>query len=142
MSGFDDIKIGWKEETFSVPADRCMGLLAALEEVLAPGQGQSVIDLLAQPHKAHMTKLAKAYGVALRYAGAAVTDQAVYLSLSREMQKGGTEGYLALRTLADGLLAMFFPEWSQVELGNEQGEGEADQTAASTPNQTHLAKAS
>lgn len=121
MSGFDAIKIGWKDQEFTVPPERCMGLLAAIEEQLAPAGQGNVIEILSQPHKHHMTRLARAYAVALRYAGAPVSDESVYLSLAKQVSVGGIEGYAALRALSDGLLTMFFPEWSQEELGNEDG---------------------
>jgi len=123
MSGFEPITIGWKGEDYTVPPTKCMGLLAALEEVLAPGQNNSAIEVLAQPHRAHMTKLAKAYATALRYAGCGVSDQEVYLSLAKGVAQGGAEGFEALKTLGDALLLMFFPEWQRqdTEAGNVSG---------------------
>lgn len=133
MSGFENVTIGWKGTGYSVPPDRCMGLLARIEEVLAPpGSGVNALDLLAQPHKAHLTKLARAYAVALRYAGCQVKDEEVYLSVSRDVMKGGQEGYHGILTLAHGLLFMFFPDWSRDE---ELAQGEAGNETGTTSNE-------
>lgn len=133
MSGFDDIQIGWKGRDYAVPATHCMELLGRIEEILAPpGSGQNVIDLLSQPHKAHMTKMSRAYATALRFAGCQVTDQEVYLSLAKGVMQGGAAGYGAILTLAQGLMLMFFPEWvADEELANgDDGEpGNEDRAA-------------
>jgi hypothetical protein len=113
MSGFEPIILEWKETEYTVPAHKCMGLLAAIEQVLAPDQNSSAIEILAQPHRAHLTKLARAHATALRYAGCPVTDEMVYLSLQRDVAKGGAEGFEALKTLGDALLIMFFPDWAR-----------------------------
>lgn len=92
-----------------------MGLLARIEEVLAPGGQGDVMGQLARPERAHLTRLARAYAAALRYAGCEVGDEEVYLSLARDVMQGGKEGYAALFTLAQGLLLMFFPDWARDE---------------------------
>ncbi len=134
MAGFDDIRIGWKGQEYRVPPNKCMGLLAEIEDVLAPpGSPQSALELLGAPNKAHLTKLARAYAVALRYAGCPVTDEEVYLSLANSVMQGGAEGYEAILTLAAGLMAMFFPDWTAQEglaAGAEPGKGEGAEGAA------------
>lgn len=143
MSGFEPIVIEWKGTPFTVPPTRCMGLLAAVEEILAPGQNGSAIEVLANPHRAHLTKLARAYATALRYAGCPVSDEDVYLSLSSGIAKGGQDGFEALKTLGDAMLVMFFPSWSQVDQGEPSGNGQgAKAKTADAPSEMELSGAS
>lgn len=134
MSGFDDITIGWKGEEKRIPPRKCMELLARIEEILAPsGSGTSVLEVLGNPHKAHLTKLARAYAVALRTAGFEVTDQEVFLSLARGVSQGGVNGYEAILTLAAGLTAMFFPDWVKDEPVAQDDAGKAAGDQGATP---------
>lgn len=131
MSGFDDIKVGWKGAEYKIAPDRCMELLARLEEILAPrGSGLNILNILSKPHETHLTSWARAYGEALRYAGADVTDQDVYLSLSRDVVQGGVAGYQGILTLSQGIMFMFFPDWAQDEdLARQASEGNDDGAA-------------
>jgi hypothetical protein len=151
MSGFDDIALSWKGTEYRVPPNRCMGLLAVIEEELAPGGRGDILGMLGQPHKAHLTRIARAYAAALRYAGCKttqtgvngeevfrpITDEEVYLALSREMMAGGAEAVVALQKMASGLLMLFFPEWAEREpMGNENGEPTGEAEAEQTPSET------
>lgn len=133
MSGFEPITLEWKETEYTVPAHKCMGLLAAIEQVLAPDQNSSAIEILAQPHRAHLTKLARAHATALRYAGCPVTDEMVYLSLQRDVAKGGAEGFEALKTLGDALLIMFFPDWARDDEVDAAGNAPAAKEETPSP---------
>jgi hypothetical protein len=143
MSGFDDIAMSWKGQEYRVPPNRCMGLLAAVEDVLAPGGRGDILGMLGNPHQAHLTRLARAYAAALRYAGCKtmqagpdgtetlrpISDEEVYLSMSREMQQGGMHAVNQLQAMASGLLMLFFPDWAKEEpLGKTTGEAVDDQT--------------
>ena len=132
MSGFESIKLGWKGEEKSIPPRKCMELLGHIEEILAPaGSGSSVLEVLGTPHKAHLTKLARAYAVALRTAGFDVTNEEVFLSLGRDVMQGGAKGYEAILTLAAGLSGMFFPDWLKDEqiVQDDAGKSQGDQGA-------------
>lgn len=157
MSGFDDIAISWKGKEYRVPPNRCMGLLATVEDTLAPGGRGDILGMLGNPHQAHLTRLARAYAAALRYAGCKtmqtddnghenmrpITDEEVYLSMSREMQQGGTHAVMALQAMASGLLMLFFPDWAKDEaLGKSEGEPEATTTEEpATPSATQSSDA-
>lgn len=113
MSGFDDVVIGWKGEEYRVPPNKCMSLLAQIEQVLCPdGGAQDLMNKLSMPQTVHLTTMARTYAVALRYAGAQVTDEDVYLSLAGDVMKGGSDGYMGILTLSQGLMHMFFPDWA------------------------------
>lgn len=127
-NGFQPIEIDWKGTTYRVAPDQCMELLAMIESILAPpGSGQGILQVLGSPQTAHLTRLARAYAAALRFAGAEVSDQDVYLSLQRDVSKGGMEGYQAILALSGGLMAMFFPDWAEEEplAGDDEKKGPA-----------------
>lgn len=147
-SGFDDIALSWKGQEYRVAPTRCMGLLATIEEVLAPGGRGDILGMLGHPHKAHLTRIARAYAAALRYAGCQtmqpgqdgqptpkpISDEEVYLSMAREMQEGGATAVIALQQMAGGLLMLFFPDWSSEEdVGKDEGSENTEAESAPTP---------
>lgn len=75
MAIFQPITFGWGGKDYVVPADRALGLIAEIEEVM------TFIDLAINRDKPNLSKLARAYGAALRYAGAKVSDEEVYEGL-------------------------------------------------------------
>jgi hypothetical protein len=77
MSSFEDIKLGWEGKSYLIPARKVLGAVARVEEVV------TLQELLqyAQRGTAPMGRIAKAFGLVLRYAGADVEDEAVYLGM-------------------------------------------------------------
>jgi hypothetical protein len=75
MAIFQPVTFGWGGKDYTVPAERALGLIAEIEEVM------TFIDLLVNRDKPNLSKLARAYGAALRYAGARVSDDEVYEGL-------------------------------------------------------------
>lgn len=149
MASFENIEIRWRGVSYPVPPNRALGLLATIEEALAPGGQGNIIQMLANPQQTHMTRFARAYAGALRYAGCRVEDQRtgekrpisdedVYLHLQEQIVIGGEEGFIQLVELANGLLLMLFPSMAEQldENGNlpdeEGAEGNAP-GAGSTP---------
>lgn len=80
MHGFEPVTFGWKDETFTVPADRQLRLIAEIEDALVR-PGEQAIAVLCRSGGPTYTRLAAAYGAALRYAGADVSDDEIYLSI-------------------------------------------------------------
>lgn len=74
---FEDVRIGWNSNTYVVPADRVMGAIAAIEEVVTLKE----LAEYAQRQTMPMAKLSMAYGSLLRYAGANVRDEEVYRAM-------------------------------------------------------------
>lgn len=74
MSGFDDVKFGWAGKEYVIPAHKVLGAIARVEDVvtLQELQRNGVKETIP------LAKLAMAYGVLLRYAGAQVTDMEIY----------------------------------------------------------------
>lgn len=97
---FDDIKLGWNGRNFVIAANRVMGALARVEDVVTLHELQA----FAARKTAPMAKLAMAYGTVLRYAGCTVSDDEVYRSIVR-----GNEGGIGVMTAIAGLLSMMIP---------------------------------
>lgn len=69
MSLFEEVVIVWNDKEYKVPSDRVWGLCETVEDIVTFG------DLDISNLKRY--KLARAYAAALRYAGAAVSDEEV-----------------------------------------------------------------
>lgn len=122
MKGFEDVTLSWKGEDFVVQANRQMMLIAEIEDVLVkPGQ-QAVTVLLNGP--AH-SRLARAYGAALRYAGASVTDDEIYLSITADLAEGKADAVVKIQAAVLGLLAIIAPPIAR-KLTETSEPGEAD----------------
>lgn len=119
---FGSVAIGWKGVTYPVPPDRYMGLLAVIEEALAPGGRGDIVGMLANPYAAHLTRFARAYSGALRYAGCEVTDLEVYRSMQAEVVRGNMESQASLIGIANGLFALMFP--ASAETGDSDSDGD------------------
>ena len=75
MSVFDDVTFIWQGEEFTVPSDKVMGLIATVE------QHVKAHELSVEDYKTvGEGRLSMAYSAALRYAGAKVTAEEVYLA--------------------------------------------------------------
>lgn len=94
MKGFDPITLQWDGQDYTVPADRQLELIARVEEALRRGSDQSALGELMRPGGCSLSRLARAFGAALRYAGASVGDDEVYLSIEGGLASGSAE-YLA-----------------------------------------------
>lgn len=112
MSVFEPVVLSWKGEEYKVEADRVMMLIAKIEDVIT----LSEVFSYGQKGSAPMAKIAMAYGVALRYAGAKVRDDEVYKGL---FGNGGSSTAEAL----NALLAMMIPPEDLQQKGSPDGEG-------------------
>lgn len=110
---FEPVEIEWKGETYTVPADQVMGLIATVEDVI------SLPELLikSKEQRVPMAKLSKAYAAALRYAGAKTTDEDVYQSLF-----AANNSPEKLTAMITGLMSMMIPP-DAVRRANESAEG-------------------
>lgn len=85
MQGFEPVTLSWKGESFTVPADKQMMLIAEIEEALAGPKGEAPLAVLFRKTGVPPTRLANALAAALRYAGAKVTPEEVYLSVQEDI---------------------------------------------------------
>ena len=116
MHGFDDVTLSWKGEDFTVPANRVLMLVCKIEDALAGDDGDQALAVLMRRQGPPHARLARAYGAALRHAGAVVTDDEIYLSLQTELSKGGADGVAAMQNAIINLIAIVSPPLGNVLL--------------------------
>jgi hypothetical protein len=101
MSG--DVVLSWRGREHRVPADRVLRLGADLEDMLS-SETISAWERLQNPRRFNINLLCMAYGHALRFAGAAVTD----LEVRTEMFSAG-EMQAKMAQAVEGIFAMMAP---------------------------------
>ena len=74
MSLFKDVTLTWAGSEYVVQAGKLMRLIAIVEDIIT-------LEELVGSSGRKRSKISEAYGAALRYAGAKVTDEDVYASL-------------------------------------------------------------
>lgn len=77
MAAFDPIDLEWAGTKFVIPPNRVLEAIARIEEVLTVDELRSYAARRTVPR----AKLARAFGSLLRYAGASVTDDDIYLGI-------------------------------------------------------------
>lgn len=124
MGAFDDIPLEWAGKPYLIPAHKVLGAIARVEDVLTLNELQAFRMRGGVP----MAKLSQAYGVALRYAGAAVTDTDVYLG----MFQGNTDADAVVSSIQN-LIAMMIPPaaLSKQQKDTVQGNGVPAASASS-----------
>jgi len=109
MHGFDDVTLTWRGQSHTVPAKSQLMMIAKIEAALAPDGGQAVNVLFRNGGPQH-TRLAQAFGAALRYAGADVSDDDVYLSIHEDIANRSADQVAATVTnMIFALLAIISP---------------------------------
>ena len=109
MSVFNELNLTWKGADYSVPSDNILRLIAKVEDVITLNELYSYSQKGAAP----LAKIATAFGIVLRYAGAKVSDDEVYKTI---VTSGADSAIVATRTL----LTMMIPPEELIE-GNESG---------------------
>jgi len=94
-SVFEPVKIKWDGEEYEIPANRVMGLIERIEDHI------SFADLGGKNPK--IGKISRAWAEVLRYAGAAVSDDEIYM----QMFDGATGGQI--QTAVFGLMEIMIP---------------------------------
>jgi hypothetical protein len=85
MRGFEDVTITWRGTDYTIPAKGQMMLIAKLEDALSGDTGQQALSVLFRKEGPPYSRLAAAFGAALRHAGASVTDEDIYLSMQADL---------------------------------------------------------
>lgn len=110
MQGFAPVTIGWAGKDYVVPANKQLMLIAEIEDALAGKNGDQAVAVLFRRNGVPHSRLAAAYGAALRYAGANVSDQEIYLSIHSDIANGSREAvYEKTAAMVLGLLAIVSP---------------------------------
>lgn len=97
MAIFEEVKLTWNGRDFVIPPDQVLPCIAKVEDVLTLAQLWRAMERQALP----LAKLAQAYGMVLRHAGAVVSDEDVYAALftSGEMQARARDAVLTLQVM-------------------------------------------
>lgn len=97
---FTPVELEWCGKIYTVPARKVMGLISQIEDVLTLAELQSYAIRGTAP----MAKMSMAYGRALRYAGADVSDEEVY-----DATFSGPERQAAISAALINLMRMILP---------------------------------
>lgn len=118
MHGFDDVTLTWQGADYVVPANRQLKLIAKIEDALAGDDKEQAIAVLFRRNGVPHTRLAAAYGAALRYAGANVSDEEVYLSIHDDIAARSKEAVaIAIHRMLMGLVAIVSPPTARALAG-------------------------
>lgn len=128
MDLFKDVGFTWNGVEYVVPADKVMGLVAVIEEVI------TIEELVGAGVK--RVKMAKAFAAALRYAGARnVNDEEIYQSLFHK-----ANSMVTTTGMVTALLKMMVPPNHLQTKSNTNGEGKKPPTARKKPAQKRSRK--
>ena len=139
MKGFEEVKLGWKGEWFVVPPERQLMLIAEIEDALSGASGRQALDVLLRKEGPPYSRLAAAYGAALRYAGADVSDQEVYLSIMEDISSGDANQAIAVQSAVMALMSIIAPPLGKrfrEAMQPEKPEPEEADTDSSEPSTT------
>jgi hypothetical protein len=127
MALFEPVSLSWGGIEYSIPANRMMRAIAKVEEVIT-------LQQLGNPDAVPMAKISMAYGTLLRYAGAPVTDEAVYEAMF-------VDGASTPMTATQTLLTLMLPKRIRDKLakdaekvaGDPAAEASEGNVSAATP---------
>lgn len=119
MGIFDDIRLKWDGVEYVIPHTRVLRAIAAVEEVATFDE----FNGFSKRRTAPLAKIAMAYGVLLRFAGADVSDDDVY---------GGmfANGGATMAQTVSTVLAMMMPSERILTSGQSVVGNENDKPAA------------
>lgn len=125
MRGFDDVTLAWQGVEYTIPANAQMMLIAKIEDALSGDSGQQALSVLFRREGPPYSRLAAAFGAALRHAGARVTDGEIYLSIQSDLvTKTNSQKTEAIQSCIMALLSIISPP--AIEAMNEKPEGAPD----------------
>lgn len=125
MKGFEPVTLSWKGQEFVVPAESQLGLIARLEDALEGASGVPAIVVLTREGGPSYTRLASAYGAALRYAGANVGDDEIYLSIVEGIANADANVATVVQQAIIALLAIIAPPVYDKVMGDAPKKQEA-----------------
>ena len=122
MHGFEDVTLTWQGKDYVVPANRQMMLIAKIEDALGGEAGDQAIAVLFRRNGVPHSRMAAAYGAALRYAGASVTDEEVYISIHADIATQSRDAVAALvHRMLMGLVAIISPPTAKAIAEHDAG---------------------
>ncbi|BCJ90043.1 hypothetical protein IZ6_07780 [Terrihabitans soli] len=137
MAVFQDFKFNWKGVDYSIPSNRIMGAIELVEDVITIDKLYEV----AASGGMKLTRIARAYGQVMRYAGVTVehkrddkivrepvTDEEVYAGLF-----DGAETKANIMGSLNGLLSLMLPPGSVKEpAGRKKGNRKSRRASSSS----------
>jgi hypothetical protein len=81
---FEEVQLDWNGKTYSIPRNNVLRLIAQMEDVVTLGRLHEFMTTGQIP----LGKVSRAFAIALRFAGARVTDEEVYAGM---FSAGGVE---------------------------------------------------
>lgn len=121
MGTFDDIRLNWQGTDYVIPANKVMGAIARIEDVITLTE----LIQMSRQGKVKFASIAAAYAGVLRYAGVQISDEQVYLGLFQDNNAAVVNAALA------GLLQMMLPPDASSKKDAPQGNAAAPTVAAS-----------
>lgn len=121
MAGFDDIRLEWQGRQHVIRANRVMGAIARIEDVITLVELQRYADRGTAP----LAKIAMAYGAVLRYAGADASDDDVYAGMF-----SGNSSQDDVVASVSQLLAMMIPPDAMRAMDKDAPQGNVNPAAA------------
>lgn len=109
MQGFEPVTLSWSGESYTVPAEGQLMLIAKIEDALSGASGRQAIEVLMQYGGPSYTKLSQAFGAALRHAGADVSDEDIYLSIQADLARNSADVIAKVQSAILALLAIVSP---------------------------------
>lgn len=119
---FEDVKIKWDGQEYSIKSEKVLQAIAIIEEHITFSE---IGEASQKKGGVSLVKIAQAYGSVLRFAGADVTDEAVYEGLFGNKNMSGN-----IQSVLNGLLAMMIPPSVLRETAKSVLSGEADSKSA------------
>jgi hypothetical protein len=83
MGIFQPVIIGWNGEDFTIPANKVLGAIAVVEELVTFPE----LVAMMESGRPRLLLIARAYAGVLRYAGATVTDEETYAGMFNGTQQ-------------------------------------------------------
>lgn len=109
MKGFEDVTLSYDGKSYVVPADRVLLLVAEVEDALRGRGSQSAVEVLLRSGGPSQARLAQAYGAALRFAGADVRDDEIYIGIQERMAQRDPEALTAVQSAILSLISIVSP---------------------------------
>lgn len=108
MSFFQEITLEWADKKYRITGN-FLELIQRLEDVLHGPDGMDAVRMLLRPGGPGLARTCKAWGVALRFAGASVTDEEIYQTIVEAMANGDGAARNAQNAALLSLLSMIAP---------------------------------
>lgn len=121
MEGFEPVTLSWKGESYTVPAEGQLMLVARIESALREATGKPAMQALLQKGGPDYAALAMAFGAALRHAGAHVSDDDIYLSIQSDFATAQADTAIAVQGCIMALISIISPPMGSALSGKSSG---------------------